>query len=548
MSNVKNVSFLDNNKEVGNMKKMITGTWKEYLPGDEDKLVKVTAGTGWLTEDPDTAETMLRDDEHHKRNHSKVAILFMHDIPAAGIFFDEYGHIDSIFGTGRSESVSGPAIEEVRKKLIELSSVIGAIDALITLKEWKVLYSMEVKMLKGQPLSTEDLKFLFDIEKIAPMDLSDKGYDGGPLREFYRGQAEKMGILSKAQYELLSFAPDWTSPEETWEKFVYFLKDPKVNKALLFMTFRSSNLLNTEALAYGLTVDGCKSYALSISTPQAVAENLDKIIATNDQELIDIAMSMLSRDYVSTHLYELLEQGMKVEMAVKKASSEVIARDFHNLRQLGAKIDTLVRRLDESVVDKNYPRLIKMGADKNIVVTRMSSDMILRRLEDLINIYKVDRRKILWNLDKVQIFLRLKWLHEEQGFDINAIVPRMLPNHVIARLKYLVKNGVTVNTLLKAISPISILDLKDELSSYGLKINYKKIVKKIRPDVILCRLDDIMPLGIELDLRKIARKAPLEDVRENADALIYYGVSRQFIAGLLGDPSYLSDPEAPDDN
>lgn len=520
-------------------------TWKEYFPGDEEELCRATAGTGWLTEDLDTAETMmLGDDEYNNDNQSKVSILFIYGKPEAAISFGRHGSIDCIFGTGRSESISGPAIEEVRKKLTELSSVNGTTDAMTMLGYWESLYDMEVKMSNGQPLSTEDLKFLFEIEKIAPIDLDDdisyEGYDGGPLREHYKDQAKRIGILSDAQYELLSFAPFCMSTEEASERFLYFLNDTKVNKDLLFSIFSSKNILNGEALSQALN-NGYEEEALSASTSQAVADNLPVILALKNQELTDMAMSMLSRDYVSAHLLELIEKGMKVEVAVKKASSKAIARNFKELRRLGVDINVLVYRLDQWVVDKNYPRLIKLGADKNLVVARMSSDMILRRLGDLISVYKIDRSRILSRLTEEQIFRHLKVLHEVYGFDVNTIIPKLTLDHIRQGLRYLVENGATVNALLKKrfFLPMNILDLKDKLTSYGLKINFKKVIKKIKPDVILCRLDDIMPLGVELDLRKIARKAPLEDVRENAYALIHYGVSRQFIAGLLGDPSYL---------
>ena len=521
--------------------------WKEYFPGDEDELCKATAGTGWLTEDIDTAKTMLGNDDEYTNsgNLSKALLLFMHSKPAVVIFFDEYGHIDSISGTGRGESVSGSAIEEVRKELTELSSISGATDAMTMLGCWESLYSMEVKMSEGQPLSMEDLKFLFEIEETAPIDLDDtisyKGYDGGPLREYYKDQAKKMGILSDAQYELLSFAPFCMSTEEASEKFVYFLNDTKVNKELLFSIFSSKNILNGEALSQALKVNEYEEEALSASTPQAVADNLSVILALKKQELTDMAMSLLSREYVSAHLLELIEKGMKVEVAVKKAHSKAVARNFKELRRLGADINVLAYRLDQWVVDKNYQRLIKLGADKNLVLTRMSSDMILRRLGDLVNNYKIDRSRILSKLSEGQIFRHLKILHEVYGFDVNTIIPKLTLGHIRQSLKYLVKNGATVNALLKkrTFLPMNILDLKDKLTSYGLKINFKKVIKKIKPDVILYRLDDIMPLGVDLDLRKIARKAPLEGVRENAYALIHYGVSRQFIAGLLGDPSYL---------
>lgn len=536
-----------------NETKKVDYTWIEYFPGDWEELCRDAAGTGWLTEDPDTAKEILRDfdesdeyeDAYVNDNQSKLAILFIYDEPEAVISFDRHGSIDCIFGTGRSESVSGSAIEAVRKKLTELSSVSGATDAMTMLGYYESLYDMEVKMSNGQPLSTEDLKFLFEIEEMAPIDMDDdisyEGYDGGPLREHYKDQAKKMGILSDAQYELLSFAPFCMSTEEASEKFVYFLNDTKVNKDLLFSIFSSKSILNGEALSQALTFSGYEEEALSASTPQAVADNLSVILALKNQELTDMATSLLSREYVSAHLLELIEKGMKVEVAVKKAHSKAIARNFKELRQLGADINILAYRLDQWVVDKNYPRLIKLGADKNLVITRMSSDMILRRLGDLINTYKIDRSRILSKLSEDQIFRHLKALHEVYGFDVNTIIPKLTLDHIRQSLKYLVKNGATVNTLLKkrTFLPMNILDLKDKLTSYGLKINFKKVIKKIKPDVILYRLDDIMPLGVELDLRKIARKAPLEDVRENAGALIHYGVSRQFIAGLLGDPSYL---------
>ena len=108
-----------------NETKKVDYTWIEYFPGDWEELCRDTAGTGWLTEDPDTAKEILRDfdesdeyeDAYVNDNQSKLVILFIYGIPEAVISFGRHGSIDCIFGTGRSESVSGSAIEAVRKKL-----------------------------------------------------------------------------------------------------------------------------------------------------------------------------------------------------------------------------------------------------------------------------------------------------------------------------------------------------------------------------------------------------------------------------------------------
>ena len=480
--------------------------WKTYLPGEEAELERAIAGSNLIVvtdlgyvnerylqenelEESDLTEEELR--EYHEATDSLKRVLVLFTTRRKGdsrarvvISVDEYDEVVSISGREAGgylpEDEFLPLIEE---KLNELGKEVGSwvLDDLEACKKMAEIYSKQkagdTKLSKAQAEALYEIHEELDIG--ADVDEDRRVY---AARRFFAQQAKKDGYLTDAQEKLLQLVyggrfncqPDYDKIGKNIMRFA----EPGCNINLALRHINRK--LDADELNH-LLENGRASVPLLISksSTEAINQNFEKIAALKDAEAIDYAVGYLPTSYVEKNLKRLaslgtpgvivnkmarrvsrsfleksLKQFLKLGADPKELlcdrflAREIVARNFSLFLKYGVKIEEAVKFLDSKTVAKNLEKLLNAGVSAEQAVTLMRSQDIVLKIASLRE-RGLNDAVIVDALSYDFMYKHFSALREKTGIHVNLLLEKLDAKTVSSNLKYLLKNGATIEALSK---------------------------------------------------------------------------------------------------
>lgn len=480
--------------------------WKTYLPGEEDELEKAVYGSnlivteelGYINEDylqengleeSDLTEEELREYRESLNSPKRVLVLFTARKKEGSnarvvISVDEFDQVISISGREAGgylpEDEFLPLIEE---KLNELGKEVDSwvLDDLEACKKMAEIYSKQkagdTKLSKAQAEALYEIYEELDVG--ADVDEDRRVY---AARRFFAQQAKKDGYLTDTQEELLLLVygerfncqPDYTEIDKNIMRFA----EPgcNINLALRYMKRK----LNVDELSR-LLENGRAHVPLliSVSSIEAITQNFEKIAALKDAKAIDHVVGYLPKSYTEKNLKRLASLGTpgvianELAMAVSREflkenlnqflklgadpkellcdrflAREIVARNFSLFLKYGVKIEEAVKFLDSKTVAKNLEKLLNAGVSAEQAVTLMRSQDIVLKIASLRE-RGLNDAVIVDALSYDFVYKHFSALREKTGIHVNLLLEKLDAKTVSSNLKYLLKNGATIEALSK---------------------------------------------------------------------------------------------------
>ena len=503
----------------------VHGQWIEYLPGDENALADAAEGTPWCVADPGTGRNYLTygsyehdyyDDEDEdeggaRKSRAKFILFHLQDVETgqisqnacASIRLDTYGEVAEVSGLEEGQALEDSLVPIVEEKVLSLP---GGEHFLKSFADKKQLIALDRKMNKEEPLSKEEMEFLFEVKRrIVTLDTyNERDPRIEELQDYYMDDARQQGVVNDAQIEFLQKVGDgYVKPED----FIrYYEEGVDIN---LLLESTRGNLTDENA---GIALNA-KEVNLPLlmdkMSPEAVIGNFGVLTEKSAEIDIDKIVSRLSSEYVSEHVADLIAKNVSPQK--------------------------LVPILDAKSAAKNFVLLIKSGVSPDDIIPRLSMATVAKNAKVMIEKYHASQSAIVGALSDEAIRKNFNYLCNKQGLDINLLVPRLDSQTICRNMHYLAKNGASGEAIASVLPTLKVIDSYDELTGMGVKFDLDKIAKELDPNDAIWRLDEMDRIGIKYDINEIIRNANPQDVDTLADTLVgQHRASRSVIAEILG--------------
>ena len=151
----------------------VHGTWREYLPSDEERLAKAADGTPWCIASPAVAKSYLEDSYYDNDwdNQAKFILFHLQDPETgalaenacASIRLDNAGQVAEVSGLNDGQALEDSLVPTVQEKVLSLPSGEEYQQAF---EDKQHLIAMDRKMQAGEyDFSEDDIRFIFESDR-----------------------------------------------------------------------------------------------------------------------------------------------------------------------------------------------------------------------------------------------------------------------------------------------------------------------------------------------------------------------------------------------
>ena len=351
----------------------VQGEWREYLPGSEEELAWAAINTPWCIKDSATGRNYLEtgfpggsDKANPEKSKGKFILLHLSD-PQLGIISDTAcasirlnpdGKVDEISGLRKEDQgLENSLLDEVERKVMQLP---GGQKYEKAFADARKIGSIEQKTNDGQPLSKDDLSFLYGLNgKIGSLNpTSDarieslKSHHG--IGELISSGVSINTILKKVDSrDLIGGVDELMSQGVNIKKIVSNLDEELVAENMDTLIAKGAKI-NPNKLVHKLHRQG---------DDLSVIRNLDTLTKNGATIDIDKLKSNLQEHEVCNNFDILIRHGASVDLnqLAKKYANYIVSDKLEEYIQSGGDTNILLSSLSPMSLERNKRILQKHG-------------------------------------------------------------------------------------------------------------------------------------------------------------------------------------------
>lgn len=484
-----------------NVRKLVKGEWKIFLPGDENGILESVKGTGWCLEDEETVRQLLGYEfygENYKlnqNNKASVRLFFVDELNSdtkkqisnvrIAICVNGEGIVKKVLGLEAKNTIVEGYLFPMLEAEVSMLNIDPAI--LTQLNHQKKLVAILNKISIDQPLEKAELEFLYETIDCINLGINtsqdERVY---AARNFALDQAKELGVLSDSQELMLEYVYGESFGQPSClgllsEHIVDFIEaNCNVNLALMHLKnilerFQMLRLLKSDPVDKSLLIDA--------STSAAILDNIDAIIYLGEWRVVDKAATRLPEEFLAENIEEFLNLGVKPNTLLQRLSSNSVAKNFKIFLKFGLKVDDIISYLNPKTIVKNLDKLTNRGANPCETIRHLTSKDIIENIS-FFRKQRVSEAAIVANLSDEFIHKSYHELCQQYGIDANLLVPRLNRQDVSDNLWFFLKYGVTMSTLEAKLPTFELISKKDIFLLFGWEPGTQNWIENLEKDFL----------------------------------------------------------------